>query len=90
MFQQDLLVPWKTVLGNAAFAARMARPRRDGAAPRARRAPRAPAERARELLEEFGLGDVLDALPGGLSGGMRQRVALGAHAGARARARPAR
>ena len=33
-------------------------------------------ERARALLDEFGLGDRLDAYPGELSGGMRQRVAL--------------
>ena len=33
-------------------------------------------ETARGLLEELGLGDRLDALPGTLSGGQRRRVAL--------------
>jgi ABC-type nitrate/sulfonate/bicarbonate transport system ATPase subunit len=76
MFQQDLLLPWKSVLGNATFAARMAaRGRRPGAGggPCAASALEA---RARRLLGEFGLGDVLGALPAELSGGMRQRVAL--------------
>jgi ABC-type nitrate/sulfonate/bicarbonate transport system ATPase subunit len=68
LFQQDLLLPWRSVLGNTVFAARVARP-----------SVAASAEleaRARALLEEFGLGDRLDAMPGELSGGMRQRVAL--------------
>jgi ABC-type nitrate/sulfonate/bicarbonate transport system ATPase subunit len=66
MFQQDLLLPWKRVLANATFAARVAAD------------PPAPGleDRARVILQEFGLGDVLDALPRELSGGMRQRVAL--------------
>jgi len=67
MFQQDLLLPWKTALGNATFAAQMAR--------RGSRSAELE-ERARRLLLEFGLGAALDALPAELSGGMRQRVAL--------------
>ena len=77
MFQQDLLLPWKSVLGNAAFAARMAaRGRRPGAGGGGPRAASTLDARARRLLGEFGLGDALDALPAELSGGMRQRVAL--------------
>jgi putative hydroxymethylpyrimidine transport system ATP-binding protein len=81
MFQQDLLLPWKTVLGNAVFAAGVARGPGQSTAERAGRGRRARADvaaeaRARTILAEFGLGDVLDALPRDLSGGMRQRVAL--------------
>lgn len=73
MFQSDLLLPWKTVLANATFAARMARDPANGS----RRPARAALEsRARALLDDFGLGECLGALPHQLSGGMRQRVAL--------------
>jgi putative hydroxymethylpyrimidine transport system ATP-binding protein len=68
LFQKDLLVPWKTVLGNATMTARMARPQG---------LDKLTSEtRAGELLQEFGLGDRLDSMPHELSGGMRQRVAL--------------
>jgi ABC-type nitrate/sulfonate/bicarbonate transport system ATPase subunit len=68
LFQRDLLVPWKSVLGNATLAARMARPSGNG---------RQETEvHARELLQEFGLGGRLESMPHELSGGMRQRVAL--------------
>jgi ABC-type nitrate/sulfonate/bicarbonate transport system ATPase subunit len=68
LFQRDLLLPWKTALGNAAFAALQARPRLGS---------RTEIEaRAEELLDEFGLADSLSCLPHQLSGGMRQRVAL--------------
>jgi len=71
MFQRDLLLPWKTVLANAAFAAEIAgRARPGGLGPAEAKA------RAQAVLEEVGLGDVLEALPRQLSGGMRQRVAL--------------
>ena len=80
MFQRDLLLPWKSALHNAVFPARMAA-RSEGSGHGGRRgeAARAAADlerRGRGLLEEFGLGDALDATPGELSGGMRQRVAL--------------
>ena len=75
MFQRDLLLPWKTVLGNTVFAAgvapdrpRFAKGRDDGKA--------ALEAKARAILGEFGLGDALQELPARLSGGMRQRVAL--------------
>jgi ABC-type nitrate/sulfonate/bicarbonate transport system ATPase subunit len=76
MFQQDLLLPWKTTLANAAFAARVAAPQ--GARDRGKRASwRQDLEaRAADLLREFGLGEALTLLPRELSGGMRQRVAL--------------
>ena len=87
MFQRDLLLPWKSALQNAVFPARMAarseRPRRGGlergdAVRRETAATRDTAleRRGRGLLEEFGLGDAVDAAPAELSGGMRQRVAL--------------
>ena len=71
MFQRDLLLPWKTVLANAVFAAQVA-----GRAAGGRGRDADVQARARTILEEFGLGDALEALPRQLSGGMRQRVAL--------------
>ncbi|WP_018990426.1 ABC transporter ATP-binding protein [Aromatoleum toluclasticum] len=61
MFQEPRLMPWLTVLDNVLLVT--------DASPAARR-------RARELLAAMGLGDVLDAYPGRLSGGMQRRVAL--------------
>ena len=59
------LLPWKTVLANAALGLQV------------RHHPRAERERiAIEALERVGLGDVLQAYPSELSGGMRQRLAL--------------
>lgn len=66
MFQQDLLLPWKRVLANAVFAARVAPERQGGDLE----------ERAAAILREFGLEASMAALPRQLSGGMRQRVAL--------------
>jgi ABC-type nitrate/sulfonate/bicarbonate transport system ATPase subunit len=75
MFQKDLLLPWRTVLGNATLAAEA--DRSAGVAPRRRGPVRAAAAvRARAALTELGLGDVCDASPDQLSGGMRQRAAL--------------
>ncbi|AYH43316.1 ABC transporter ATP-binding protein [Azoarcus sp. DN11] len=61
MFQEPRLMPWLTVLENVLLVT--------GSPPAAKL-------RARELLVAMGLGDVLDAFPGRLSGGMQRRVAL--------------
>lgn len=65
MAQSDLLLPWLTVLGNVLLGARL-------------RAEVNPAliEKAEGLLSEAGLEGKAEMLPGELSGGMRQRVAL--------------
>jgi putative hydroxymethylpyrimidine transport system ATP-binding protein len=78
MFQQDLLLPWRAVLGNATLAAEAGGRLRPALLRRsAARAARARTrERARAVLGELGLEDVVEARPDELSGGMRQRVAL--------------
>ncbi len=63
MGQQDLLLPWLTVLGNVTLGARL-------------RGMPADTVRALDLLAEVGLADRAGDLPGTLSGGMRQRAAL--------------
>ena len=63
MGQQDLLLPWLSVLANVALGARL-------------RGMRADVDRAAHLLERVGLAGRGHDLPGTLSGGMRQRVAL--------------
>jgi ABC-type nitrate/sulfonate/bicarbonate transport system ATPase subunit len=65
MLQKDLLVPWRTVLGNITLGAALTR--RVGPADKAQ---------AREFATRYGLGDFMHHYPGSLSGGMRQRVAL--------------
>jgi putative hydroxymethylpyrimidine transport system ATP-binding protein len=65
MPQRDCLMPWRTVLENAALALEV-----QG------RPPRAAREEARSHLADFGLGEVGNAFPHQLSGGMRQRVAF--------------
>lgn len=66
MFQEPRLMPWLSVLDNVLLVARAADPR----------AAAAVRERAVALLRAMELGDVLDAYPGRLSGGMMRRVAL--------------
>ena len=63
MAQQDLLLPWLTVIENVGLGSRLrgARPERD---------------RALALLDRVGLADRTGDYPASLSGGMRQRVAL--------------
>lgn len=56
VFQEDRLIPERTVLENVALFS--------------------DEEAAASVLTELGLGDVLDSLPGELSGGQRRRAAL--------------
>ena len=65
MFQKDLLLPWRTVVGNIVLGAAL-----HGRVTRAHRAE------AREMAVRYGLGEFCDTYPHALSGGMRQRVAL--------------
>lgn len=67
MAQQDLLLPWLSVLENVCLGARL----RGG-----RGAASAAAERARRLIAAVGLVGREGDRPAALSGGMRQRVAL--------------
>ena len=65
MLQKDLLVPWRTVVGNIVLGAALTRGVED----------RDETE-ARDLAGRYGLAGFLDHYPHALSGGMRQRVAL--------------
>jgi ABC-type nitrate/sulfonate/bicarbonate transport system ATPase subunit len=65
MLQKDLLVPWRTVLGNITLGAALNR-----------RVTAADKAQAREFATKYGLADFMYHYPGSLSGGMRQRVAL--------------
>jgi NitT/TauT family transport system ATP-binding protein len=65
VFQSPTLLPWRTVLGNVLIPIEMLRrPRRQWEG------------RARELLAMVKLTEFADTLPHGLSGGMKQRVAI--------------
>jgi len=65
VFQDHLLFPHLSALGNVAFG------------PRAHGVPRADAEgRARALLDRLGIAHLADRHPAALSGGQSQRVAL--------------
>ncbi|HEX6799508.1 MAG TPA: ABC transporter ATP-binding protein [Ktedonobacterales bacterium] len=65
MPQRDLLLPWRSALGNAAAGLEAQGVRRAEAR-----------ERARAVFGEFGLAGFERAYPPQLSGGMRQRVAF--------------
>lgn len=65
MMQKDLLLDWRRVLDNVTLGPELA------GKPRA-----AARERAKALMQEFGLEGFEDFYPSGLSGGMRQRAAL--------------
>jgi NitT/TauT family transport system ATP-binding protein len=65
MLQKDLLLPWRSAIQNVMLGLQV----RGGATSEHR-------ARARELLDQLGLGAFADHYPSTLSGGMRQRVAL--------------
>jgi NitT/TauT family transport system ATP-binding protein len=65
VFQQPVLLPWRTVLDNVLFSVEML-----GLEPRDHR------KRAHDLLELTGLGGFETKYPRELSGGMQQRVAI--------------
>ena len=67
VFQNYSLLPWFSALENVRLAVEASCP--------ALSRP-AQAARAREALEQVGLGNAVDRRPGQLSGGMRQRVAI--------------
>lgn len=65
LFQQDALMPWKTVMDNVAIGLEVAG------------TPRAKAKQAAQVwLERVGLGAFADRYPQMLSGGQRKRVGL--------------
>ncbi|USE37188.1 ABC transporter ATP-binding protein [Endozoicomonas sp. SCSIO W0465] len=75
MAQQDLLLPWFSVLDNITLGQRLRRHLADVF----KRRPGLSAEvqdRAMSILEKVGLSEKAHALPQHLSGGQRQRVAL--------------
>lgn len=63
--QMDSLLPWKSVLDNIALGLELR-----GVKKKERR------ERARELVEQMGLGGFEDSYPHELSGGMKKRVTI--------------
>lgn len=65
VFQDPHLLPWRSVLDNAALPLELA-----GMARGARR------EAARIALQQVGLGDAAERIPAELSGGMRMRASL--------------
>jgi len=65
VFQEYGLFPWRTVLGNVAFG--LEQRKMSGADRR---------ERAMEMIELVGLGEVAESYPKELSGGMKQRVGI--------------
>jgi len=66
VFQEDSTFPWRTTLRNVEFGLEMR------GVDRAERR-----ERSREIIDLVGLSGFEDAYPNELSGGMRQRVAIG-------------
>jgi NitT/TauT family transport system ATP-binding protein len=65
MLQKDLLLPWRTALGNTLLGLQI----RGVAAAEAE-------DKSRAMLDQLGLNGFADHYPSTLSGGMRQRVAL--------------
>jgi NitT/TauT family transport system ATP-binding protein len=65
LFQQDTLLPWRTVQGNIEFSLKLAKvPKEEARA------------RVADLLATVGLEEFRDAHPAQLSGGMRRRLGL--------------
>ncbi len=69
MLQKDLLLPWRTIEQNVMLGAEIRK--LDKTKSR---------QKARDLLHAFKLGEFAERYPHQLSGGMRQRAALSAHA----------
>jgi putative hydroxymethylpyrimidine transport system ATP-binding protein len=65
MPQQDLLLPWRTIIDNASLPLELKGIKKSLAV-----------QQAQELLEEFGLKGVEQRFPSDLSGGMKQRVSF--------------
>lgn len=68
MFQDDRLLPWKTVLHNTLLGLKMTQKNGDRVETNG--------DRANSLLTSFGLGSHINKYPHQLSGGQRQRAAL--------------
>ncbi|CCB86665.1 MULTISPECIES: ABC transporter ATP-binding protein [Parachlamydia] len=68
MMQEDLLLPWRTVIRNMTLSAELGK-KTTVPLPQLK-------EDARRLLGLFGLSDCEDKFPDELSGGMRQRISL--------------
>lgn len=67
MRQEDLLLPWRTVMGNLLLFSELGKKEARGSTLK---------EEATQLLQRVGLEGFEEAYPRALSGGMRQRVAL--------------
>jgi NitT/TauT family transport system ATP-binding protein len=65
VFQQHLLLPWRTILNNVLLQIEVRRLRKASYK-----------ERAERLLDRVGLGGFVDRFPDELSGGMNQRAAI--------------
>lgn len=74
MAQQDLLLPWLSVIDNVCLSHRFQNPADKHQSQASHQ--QAQTNQALELLTSVGLADYANAMPDQLSGGMRQRVAL--------------
>jgi len=74
MAQQDLLLPWLSVIDNVCLSHRFQNPAAKHQSQASNK--QAQTNQALDLLTSVGLADYANAMPDQLSGGMRQRVAL--------------